>query len=629
MKFKKQRPRPSDGGENSENISEKKKKSPYSLASNLIWTFRNLLDHGRGLLLILILLVPVNVGVQYLEIYLPAAVAGEVLAGRQMGHALLAAGIPLLGLLLGDVMKQSFRSLEESARVTYQCENEELVIGKSVRMFYQIYEKKEVRDLKSRAMAAAQMWNGMVPLEDIARGGFGLVENLLGYALFGAVISFVSPWLTVFLTLAPLANLSAARVFQKWEYGHRGKMADLDQRLSYVNHLPGNFAGAKDIRIYSMASWLQECYRDLSGERKKWDEKIVRYGFLSRLVELAVILVRDGAAYLLLISMVLKGSISVEKFILYFAAISSFADWVSGIIESWNRMCESSLRVCDFREYMDWPDPEEGKAAPVPGSVCDGPEIVFDRVCFRYDNAERDAVHKLSLTIRKGEKLALVGDNGAGKTTLVKLLCGLYLPDSGQIRINGVPLSDFRREDYYRLIAPVFQDIRTGFFTLGETVSGKDMEHTDEERVRACLRRAGLGEKLETLPDGIGTRLGTQVNRDAVELSGGEAQKLMLARALYKDAPVLVLDEPTAALDPLAESRIYREYERMAENKTSLFISHRLSSTSFCDRIILLKEGEICEEGTHEELMKKGGIYRKLFSIQSCWYQEEGKEALS
>lgn len=629
MKSQKVRPHPSDGGLNSEKNSTKKKKSPYSLASNLIWTFRNLLDHGRGLFLILILLIPVNVGVQYLEIYLPAAVAGEVIAGRQMGHALLAAGIPLLGLLLGDVMKKSFRSLEETARVTYQCENEELVIGKSVRMFYQTYEKKEVRDLKSRAMAATQMRNGMVPLEDIARGGFGLVENLLGYALFGAVISFVSQGLTVFLTLAPLANLSAARAFQKWEYGHRGKMADLDQRLSYVNHLPGNFAGAKDIRIYSMASWLRECYRDLSGERKKWDEKIVRYGFLSRLVELAVILVRDGAAYILLISMVLEGSISVEKFILYFAAISSFADWVSGIIESWNRMYESSLRVCDFREYMDWPDPEEGKAAPVPGSVCDGPEIVFDRVCFRYDNAERDAIHNLSLTIRKGEKLALVGDNGAGKTTLVKLLCGLYLPDSGQIRINGVPLSDFRREDYYRLIAPVFQDIRTGFFILGETVSGKDMEHTDEERVRACLRRAGLGEKLEALPDGIATRLGTQVNRDAVELSGGEAQKLMLARALYKDAPVLVLDEPTAALDPLAESRIYREYERMAENKTSLFISHRLSSTSFCDRIILLKEGEICEEGTHEELMKKDGIYRKLFSIQSCWYQEEGKEALS
>ena len=212
---------------------------------------------------------------------------------------------------------------------------------------------------------------------------------------------------------------------------------------------------------------------------------------------------------------------------------------------------------------------------------------------------------------------------------MVKLLCGLYRPTAGEIRINGIPVSDFRREDYYLLLSPVFQDIRTSFLSLAETVSGTYTEKTDLDRAERCIRLAGLGEKLDTLPQGINTKLDKRVNKDGTELSGGEAQKLMLARALYKDAPVLVLDEPTAALDPIAESNIYRAYNQMCVNKTSLFISHRLASTSFCDRILLLEKGHIREEGTHEELMQRGGRYKEMFEIQSCWYQDQNQDDVS
>lgn len=338
-----------------------------------------------------------------------------------------------------------------------------------------------------------------------------------------------------------------------------------------------------------------------------------------------VILIRDGGAYALLISMLYKGEIAIEEFVLYFAAISTFATWVSGIVNCWNKVHTFSLHICDFRDFVDYPETDGDGTAKAANHMGAPLEIEFDRVFFRYDNAKEDTIHDLSFKIKAGERLALVGLNGAGKTTLVKLLCGLYIPTSGEIRVNGVSLSKFRREDYYKLISPVFQDIRTAFFSLAETVSGTSLDKTDCEKAEQCMRIAGLGEKLDTLPEGIHTRLNKRVNKTGTELSGGETQKLMLARALYKDAPLLILDEPTAALDPIAESKIYGEYNRISHGKTSLFISHRLASTQFCDRILLLKEGRIAEEGTHAQLLALGGIYADLYDKQSCWYHENAE----
>lgn len=242
---------------------------------------------------------------------------------------------------------------------------------------------------------------------------------------------------------------------------------------------------------------------------------------------------------------------------------------------------------------------------------------------FRYDEAEKDTLKNISFTIHPGEKIALVGMNGAGKTTLVKLLCGLYLPSSGDIQINGVSIHKFTRNDYYRLFSPVFQDVQTAFFSLADTVSGHLEEGGDPVRAEECMRRAGLGKKIDSLPHGIHTKLDKQINKDGVELSGGELQKLMLARALYKDAPILVLDEPTAALDPIAENEIYLQYREMTKEKTSLFISHRLASTQFCDRILYLQDGRIIEEGGHGELIALDGEYAKLYEMQSCWYRDD------
>lgn len=601
----------------------KKKKPTHSVFSNFAWSLKMLLKYSRAAFFITALFIPINIGLRYLEIYLPSLVVSEVTNGQTLNHSLLSIGIVMLLILLGNMIVQALGHIRNSTLGIYRYKMTDLVTRKQLSMFYQTYEQKEVRDLANRASIATQMWDGVQPLTDIVYSGFGMIENLLGYILFGSVISFASPWLVPILTVAPIVNILSVKAYNKWEYAHRSKMTDLNQKLGHVEELPDDFAAAKDIRIYSMASWLRECYRDLSDQRSKWDRNVVKRSFLSRIADLVVILIRDGGAYALLIHMFYSGKIGIDEFVLYFAAISSFASWVGGIISCWNKANTVSLKLCDFRDFVDYPEYDGSGIAKAADHMNTVPEIEFKNVSFRYDGAEQDTIHDLSFKIKSGEKLALVGLNGAGKTTLVKLLCGLYRPTSGEIFFNGIPLSDFKREDYYKLISPVFQEIRTAFFSLAETVSGKSTAETDLEKAETCMRQAGLGAKIDALPDGIHTKLNKKVHENGTELSGGEAQKLMLARALYKDAPLLILDEPTAALDPIAESKIYKEFNVMAKNKTSLFISHRLASTSFCDRIILLENGNITEEGTHQELMGANGTYKGLFDIQSCWYKED------
>lgn len=601
----------------------KKKKPTHSVFSNFAWSLKMLLKYSKAAFFITALFIPINIGLRYLEIYLPSLVVSEITNGQTLTHSLLSIGIVMLLIMLGNIIVQALGHIRNSTLGIYRYKMTALVTRKQLSMFYQTYEQKEVRDLANRASNATQMWDGVQPLTDIVYNGFGMLENLLGYILFGSVISFASPWLVPILTVAPIVNILSVKAYNKWEYAHRSKMTDLNQKLGHVEELPDDFAAAKDIRIYSMASWLRECYRDLSEQRAKWDRTTVKKSFLSRIADLVVILIRDGGAYALLIHMFYSGKIGIDEFVLYFAAISSFASWVGGIISCWNKANTVSLKLCDFRDFVDYPEYDGSGIAKAADHMNTVPEIEFKNVSFRYDGAEQDTIHDLSLKIKSGEKLALVGLNGAGKTTLVKLLCGLYRPTSGEIFFNGIPLSDFKREDYYKLISPVFQEIRTAFFSLAETVSGKSTAETDLEKAETCMRQAGLGAKIDALPDGIHTKLNKKVHENGTELSGGEAQKLMLARALYKDAPLLILDEPTAALDPIAESKIYNEFNVMAKNKTSLFISHRLASTSFCDRIILLENGNITEEGTHQELMGANGTYKGLFDIQSCWYKED------
>jgi len=335
-----------------------------------------------------------------------------------------------------------------------------------------------------------------------------------------------------------------------------------------------------------------------------------------------MILLRDGASYAFLIWLVLAGRMSLGEFIFVFAAIGALAGWASGILTAASDLTKACSEIGDVLTELAYPDRmNTGPGIALPSNVDMPPSIELRGVGYTYPEAEKPALKNINIRVSAGERIAVVGANGAGKTTLVKIICGLFSPTEGEILLNGQPASAYNRDEYYSLFSTVFQDIHLMPSSIAENISQNPPENIDQERIKRCLELTGLCSKTDTLPDKEGTLLVRSVHPDATELSGGEKQKLAMARALYKDAPVLILDEPTAALDPLAENEVYQKYAQLTDGKTSVFISHRLASTRFCDRILLIDGNVIAEQGTHDELMALGGVYANMFNVQASYYQ--------
>lgn len=401
----------------------------------------------------------------------------------------------------------------------------------------------------------------------------------------------------------------------------REEISEVYRQFSYLHRGTVNLASGKDIRIYRMQQWFQKKGEALLKRSIAHSKSTGLRWYFPTLSDQACIFARDILAYFVLMTMVAEGSISIAVFTMYLGIVSGFSEWMYSMSLCINNLRVRSHAVDDFRAVMEERDETANEEGDVP-EKSDTYEICFEDVSFSYEGAEEEILSHLSFTIRPGEKLALVGNNGAGKTTIVKLLCGLYQPTGGRILLNGTDIRTFQRERYQELIGVLFQDVNPLSFTIAANISGREEAGLDRERLVRSLKEAGLWERVESLPHGIFTHITQQLDDNGISLSGGETQKLLLARAVYKDAPILILDEPTSALDPVSESRMYAEYNAMAKEKTSLFISHRLASTRFCDRILFLEKGRAVETGTHDELMEKGGKYREIFDIQSHYYKE-------
>jgi ATP-binding cassette subfamily B protein len=398
-------------------------------------------------------------------------------------------------------------------------------------------------------------------------------------------------------------------------------------KADYVVYRSRDMKLAKDIRIFGIGPWLTELYEKYTRLMQDFYVKAYRQDMWADLLDVVLALLRNGAAYGLLIAMALEGKLTAAAFVLYFTAVSGFTQWVTGIFSGLGELHQQSLDLSAMREFLEEPELfrfEDGKPLPVKEEHLYTLEL--RDVSFRYPGADHDTLSHVNLTIHPGEKLALVGKNGAGKTTLIKLLCGLYDPTEGQVLLDGEDIRQYNRRDYYKHFSAVFQQFSVLAGTMAENVAQTNSEKVDLPKMWDCLERAGIADKVRELPRKENTHLGREVYLDGIDLSGGQMQRLMLARALYKDAPVVVLDEPTAALDPIAESDLYQKYSDLTGNRTSVYISHRLASTRFCDRILLIENGGIAEEGTHEELLSRGGRYAYLFDIQSKYYKEGAME---
>lgn len=393
------------------------------------------------------------------------------------------------------------------------------------------------------------------------------------------------------------------------------------RKLEYMETVTTDFSYAKDIRLFGMKNFLSKRQHEVYDEELSHWIKSRQYWVYNSIFSHGISLIRQLIITGWLVYGVIKDGLSIGDFTLYLASAGAFSNAVSQVLAALSGLRERSAHTDDYRSFMDIPTSEDKDTIPVPKS--DRYVFTFENVSFKYKGQDKYALKNLNLTLEAGEKLAVVGLNGAGKSTFIKLLLRLYDVTEGRILMNGTDIRRFNRAEYYRLFSPAFQDVTVFAFPMAENVSMDPPDETDKAKADKCLREAGLSEKIDSLSKGIDTELLKVLYDDGIDLSGGEKQKLALARALYKGSNVIVLDEPTAALDALAEYKLYKSFNGLVGNRTAVYISHRLSSTRFCDRVAMFKDGEMTETGTHDELMAKNGDYAEMFRVQAQYYIED------
>lgn len=442
------------------------------------------------------------------------------------------------------------------------------------------------------------------------------IQNLLMMIIF-IVISFGIVKISSFFTKRDKIKFSDA-------------MAPTWRKMNYLESTTKNFDFAKDIRLFNMSNAF---FNQLSGVNETYKELNRKHHNRMVLWEVSlgsVLIVQKILMYTWLVYNVVTGAYQISDFVLYVGLVSTFHASVGYVNWIYSDMRTNSLMINDYRNFVDWKEDRETadeKDGHITEINLDKFEFRFENVSFKYPGHDNYVLKNVNLTIKNGAKLAVVGVNGAGKTTFIKLMMKLYEPSEGRILLNDVDIKEYNREEYFKLFSPVFQNVECFAMPIYQNISFAEVDKTDMNKINEVLEQSGLSEKINSYEKGIHTNLLKIFDKEGIDLSGGEKQRLAMARALYKDGKVIILDEPTAALDALAEDRMYREFENMIHGKTAVFISHRLGSTRFCDKIAMFEDGTIVEEGTHEELMAKNGKYAYMFGIQSQYYDEKQKNS--
>lgn len=599
----------------------KKEKPKYNMAQNtwfmvkLAWTSRE-----KKVLVLGLLTALLTVALNLINLYVSPTVLGVVERHGSLGELAATLGGFVLALMVVSAAENYVSTNVRFGQVTVRTEIINLLTRKAAITSYPNWEDDRFQKLLSKASRCT--YTNWEATEAVWTTLTNLTANGLGFLIYLVLFARVEPVLIPVILLTAGVSYLIGNHLNGYGYRHREEEAKYDSQMSYIARRAGNFQAAKDIRIFGLRPWLEALNRKALEAYTAFHRKAQGVYFWGAVADLVLTFLRNGIAYAYLIGLVLYSQVSVAEFLLLFTAVGGFAQWVTGILGDCSTLYRQSLDLTTVRECLEYPEPfrfEDGE--PLSPKQGEPLEIRLEDVSFRYPGAEKDTLCHINLTLHPGEKLAVVGLNGAGKTTLIKLLCGFFDPTQGRVLLNGQDIRKFNRRDYYRLFSAVFQTFSVFPGTIAANVAQRE-EGICLEKVKDCVEKAGLREKVESLPRGYETLLNREVYEDAVLLSGGETQRLMLARALYKDGPIVVLDEPTAALDPLAEADMYRKYHEMTRGKSSVYISHRLASTRFCDRIILLDGGSICEEGTHQSLLEAEGKYAKLYGVQSKYYQE-------
>ncbi len=596
-------------------------KPKYNMGQNSWYMIKLAWTTGEKKVIVLSLLSALfAVALNLINLYVSPSILSVVERKATVMELILTIVVFVVALMLVSAASSYVNKNTLYGRISTRCEIIAQLQRKAATTSYPNLFDDKFKKLKMKAQEA--IGSNSAATEAIWTTLTELATNLIGFVFYVILMSSVQPLLLIVILATTGISYFVGNYVNEWGYRHREEEAEMANQIYYLDRRVSDFSAAKDIRIFGLRPWLNEVYNKAVATYTAFHQKAQGVYIWARIVDLVLTFLRNAIAYAYLIGLVIGNGLSVSDFLLFFSAVGGFTAWVTGILGGFNTLHKQSLDISTVRECLEYPEPfkfEDGEHIEAEADRLY--EIRLENVSYRYPGADKNTLTNINLTLHPGEKLAVVGLNGAGKTTLIKMICGFLDPTEGRVLLDGKDIRDYNRRDYYKMFSAVFQTFSLLAGTIATNVA-QDSVDIDMDRVKECVDKAGLRKKVESLKDGYETYLNREVFEDAILLSGGETQRLMLARALYKDAPFIVLDEPTAALDPIAESEMYQKYNAMASGKSSIYISHRLASTRFCDRIIMIADGGIGEEGTHEELLKAGGKYAELFEVQSKYYKE-------
>lgn len=598
----------------------KKRKEGHGALDNLFYWLKTLYGDSPLYVWLYLVRAALAIGISLLGVYMPSVLVADITEGRSLERVLADLAV-LGGGLAGLYLLNNWLEGTEPIMAEGIAKNWGLRLAREV--LEADYANVERADFPEEywEMESRHMWEREYST-NFLKAFIDFIAAVIGMILYVGMLSGLSSWILLPVIGGTAVNLFTKLHCNKWDEKNRHKWITLDYKMVYLSRSTSSYEAAKDVHLYRMPPWLLKLFNRELKQRLGYTLRQQANYFLESSVSGFTHMIWEGASYLYLVYLVCEGWLDAAGFVLYFGIITGFAAWCEAIVSGMRQLHQKASYVGEHRRFFDRLKKGGGtnreELVIEEGHI---PEITFDNVTFCYEGAEEPVIRNLNLTIHPGENIALVGLNGAGKTTFIKLLCGFYKPTEGRILIDGVDRSKYSIESWLRYFSGVFQD--AGLFPLSLRENLALGEAVTEESMGECLRMAGLEERMGKLPGGLDTLYGRNSYEDAVDFSGGELQKLMLARALCKPASILVLDEPTAALDPLMESELYERYHLLSEGKSTIFISHRLASTRFCDRILLMENGAVVETGTHGELMEKNGRYAWMYGLQSQYYQKE------
>lgn len=596
-------------------MKKTKEKSEFNIVSNILYSLKTVFKLSPIMFLTKIMVILTEISFKVYAIYETKIILDKFQTDDNLKNVLF--------LIVGLLVLYAVITLIQS--VFYAIENyifdktSYILSQKACKLMCEAdYDKLESPEYKN--LLTQHMNFATAPL-DMFYAFFELLKSIIMIVVFGTLVSTLHPLIFLMLVVMAVVHFFAKKPLVRLQHKLNIDMVANDRKFNYVTRISNDFENAKEVRLYDMSPWINEISDDCLKTHRHLHSRIQWRAFITGSINNFLNLLRDAFAYIYLIIMFSKNAITVGDFTMYFSAITSLSGTLTGLSEKITELTKYDLKIKDIRKTEKMPSSRNrGKGISAPKENI---EIEFRNVSFRYPNAENDTIKNISFKIKAGEKLALVGVNGAGKTTIVKLLCGLYLPTEGEILLNSHPINDYNIYEYYSLFSAVFQDISLMPYSIAENIAATtEKDEIDFEKVKNSIEIAGLKERVDALPLGVDTPFNKNVNEGAVDFSGGEKQKLALARAIYLDRPMLILDEPTAALDPIAENEMYMKFNEISRGQTAMFISHRLASTRFCDRIIHLENGEIIENGTHDELIAANGKYAMMYGLQSKYYSD-------